>query len=120
MKITLGKVLTGPAGYALVIVVGGVAVWLLWREIKKVGTGAADNAKNTLTGHQNFLGDPIVDDSPYSGFGVLGSLGSTFDEMSGGKLHEFGDWIGGAIISAGNSDPLTPIPSRNNGSGSSY
>lgn len=98
----IGKVLQGPAGWALVLGVGGLVVWLLHDKLKKdlgdAAKGAAGfvSGDNVVTQHQtNYAGETV---DAYQGKGVLGTLGGAANSASGGAFASFGEWISGTFF----------------------
>lgn len=81
------------AGGAAIVSVG-LLVW----GVSRIGDKVVDSAAGVLTGNNS-----LTEDTPYEGMGVLGTLGSAFNEMSGGLLEGAGGNIGGWL-----ADVLNP------------
>lgn len=80
----------GVGGLALV----GVAVYLFFkREVQQGASAAADFAGGVLSGNNALTQGTVYEDR-----GVLGTLGSAANEVSGGVLENFGSWLGGKIF----------------------
>lgn len=95
-------ILKGPAGYALVVLAGGVVLWLLWDKAEKttkdlaLGVAGAVSGNNAVTQNQhNFAGE---DTDAYVDKGVFGTLGATANSASGGLLASAGETIGGWVF----------------------
>lgn len=93
------KILTGPAGWALVIGVGGLVLYILHDKLKKdVGDAAAGAAgyitgDNAITQNQHdYSGEPV---DAYQGKGVAGTLGAAANSASGGAFASWGEALGG-------------------------
>lgn len=82
MNANVGKIFSGPAGYAIVLGVGGLVVWLLWNKAKAAGQAVLNVNQGT----------------PYAGAGVVGTLGNLTNQASGGVLSSLGEAIGGKLF----------------------
>ena len=74
------------------VLLGG-ALLLTWAG-KKTVTGIA-TGNNALT-----------EGTPYEGAGILGTLGAATNELSGGTLQRFGEWLGGKAYELFNQDEI--------------
>lgn len=85
-----------------ILAVAGVVGFLLWRKLpsaSEIWNGATDVAMNTAdtvagvaTGNNAITRSARTD--AYQGAGVLGTLGAATDQLSGGLLSRFGEWLG--------------------------
>ena len=93
------EILKGPAGWAVVIGVGGLVVWLLWNKAKQAGQAVLNVNRGT----------------PYAGAGVVGTLGNATNQVLGGAPQSFGEWLGGSIYDLTHAayDPNAVTADRN-------
>ena len=91
MKVPALSFPKGPQGWAIVIGLVGVGLYLAYRGVK----GAASAVANVNQG------------TPYAGAGVIGTLGNVTNQASGGTLASLGAWLGGKAYSLvnGSYDP---------------
>ena len=79
------------------IVVGLVAIVIVYQLIKKAGAAAIDAAANVNAG------------TPYAGYGLPGTLGNAANQLSGGWLADQGTQLGAWLDSVINPTP-SPAP----------
>lgn len=88
---------TKAGKYTAVAAVGLVVVVLAYTFFKAEIGKVAKAAKDAATGKTNLLGTDLTSDADYGGAGVVGSLGSTVNELSGDNLDDagtdFGTWL---------------------------
>ncbi len=99
----LGKIFSGPAGYALAIGAGGLVLYMLWNKFKGAGAAVASAAGGVVSGNNaitqntwDWGGNPVT---AYQGKGIAGTLGAATNTASGGLFSSIGDWISGAVAS---------------------
>jgi hypothetical protein len=119
----LEKMFSGPAGWALALGAGAVAVYVLYKVVGSIASKAASVAGGVVSGNnvltQNQLdlqGNPVT---AYQGAGVLGTAGAAANTASGGLFASIGDWLGGKTYDLfnGSSTPLAG-PNGAGGTGS--
>lgn len=65
----------------------------VWSGAQEVAHHTADTITGLATGNNAITQSART--TAYQGAGVLGTLGATFDHLSGGNLSQFGEWLGG-------------------------
>jgi hypothetical protein len=87
------KILTGPAGYAIAIGVGGIVLYLLWNKLQKTAGEVASGVGGLASGNNAITKSARTD--AYQGAGILGTLGAATDQILGGVPSQIGEALGG-------------------------
>jgi len=107
MNAGLQKVLTGPAGYAIAIAVGGVVLYWLYSTAKKDVTATVTAVGDAALGTSNLQNSHDLNgdnQTAYEGHGLVGTLGATANNLSGGTLSSLGGELGGWVYDLLHSD----------------
>lgn len=96
----------GPLGYAVVLGVGGIVLYLLWDKLTGLAKDAADTVGGAVSGN-----NAVTRGTVYEGAGVAGTVGAVANTASGGLLEDVGSWIGGKIFDWTHDeyDPNAPV-----------
>lgn len=80
---------------ALVLAAAGGAVYVVYRVKQSIANlpPLGDMAAGVWSGNNAITESARTD--AYQGAGVLGTLGAAADNVSGGTLSRFGEWLGG-------------------------
>lgn len=102
------EVLKGPAGWALVILVGAGVVYYIVEQLKQGllgkstpgsgGNGRTGGVAGAVGGTSDLQTSTNLDGSPrtaYQGKGLIGTLGAQTNNLTGGALSSLGEEIGG-------------------------
>lgn len=115
MSNSVEKILTGPAGYALAIAVGGIVLYALYSKAKSdIGkaAGATSDALFGTTPAQNSTNADGTPQTAYSGHGALGTLGAAVNNLLGGIPSSIGENVGGWLF-----DHVGPSVDKSNPNG---
>lgn len=99
----MNQLLNTQAGkWGVIVAVGAVAFYVIARKTASAATDAAvDVVAGVVTGE-----NALTKDTPYEGYGVLGTLGAGFNAASGGTFQRWGESLGGWLFDKLNPDPL--------------
>lgn len=107
---SIAKTLQGPAGWALVIGVGAVALYVVNKLVRDNLSAAKDEIGEAISGATEGVGglitgrNTVTADTPYEGAGIFGTLGAGADAASGGAFSGIGEWLGGKIYDFTHND----------------
>lgn len=123
---TFGKFAsTKSGGYVILIGAGVGAAYLLYHLVKGIGGDVKAAAGQAISGATEAVGgiatgrNTVTADTPYEGEGLLGTLGASFDALSGNHLSQFGSWLSDTLFSS-DYDPNAESSSIQSATGNPY
>lgn len=103
---TFGKFATSKNGGIVILIGAGVgAAYLLYHLVKQAGNDLKATAGQAISGATEVVGglstgnNAVTADTPYAGEGLLGTIGASFDALSGHHLSQLGSWLSDSLFS---------------------
>lgn len=78
---------------AILLGVGTAAILILGYAGKKTIAATVDTVGGVLSGH-----NALTTNTPYDGYGVVGTLGAATNSLLGGMPQNIGEWLSGKIF----------------------